>query len=724
MPRPRSLACALTGLVWLLGLTARASGADPEVPPPVRSEFSLKSGETLRSTYHFDHNALKDCLRAGDSLIALTDSGNLLRFDGANLKMTGQLVGRGYATSIGPGRGGEVLVGFADGQVATLDPVSLRLQRFAKVKGIVVWLSDYTQSPVPAAVAAVDDASGPSPWPGESIAAFGKRQDHWSKQQRPLSVAVLSSGAAKLFAVATGKDHFPPNAFLLDDSGRLWMGTDKGEFGGDCSYMDLRTGKVSVVTAECAGVLGFLRVIDGRRLVYGGTSHLGMRSGYIAHVESGRWERLVEFESNDWSEEKGSRDASAATPPNMPQGPVDLIGEDAAGKGFWVVSEHDLYHASTGFSKWSKVCGIGGRWIGGRRASMGNTPTVNAMLPSLTNAADLLFALGRDGLAKVSGGQVSLVRLPGQLESDETQGIADIWPTSLGTLFVSAGWSDHYAWRLEGDLWRRLSFFPDRDCSDASSSWHTAVPLADLGDGVLAFCGDSHSNGERVLTKLTVRGVSELRRLDPDPGCDDDGFFTAAGRMVRCAAGSELNVLEEGRYRQAGVADGLLDGYPDPHGRPSVALGKAGPVEFFHYVPQGQLLRLGAGPDGKLRVEPVAYPGAKPGPIFDASVESPQRFLLAAVRGLFRLHAEDGRLEAIASPEPTDGVQSLCPDTQGRLWAAGDQLHLSSDGGQHWELVDLPMLSPSRVKRIRPDPQNPRGMILSLFDRGVVFLEW
>jgi hypothetical protein len=68
-------------------------------------------------------------------------------------------------------------------------------------------------------------------------------------------------------------------------------------------------------------------------------------------------------------------------------------------------------------------------------------------------------------------------------------------------------------------------------------------------------------------------------------------------------------------------------------------------------------------------------------------------------------------------------VLTVARDDTGRLWAAGDRLYVSADDGTTWKRVDLPMVSPTSVKRLRRDPSSPGGMYLSLDDRGLVAIE-
>ena len=62
-------------LTWVAALRAEeGSGA-------ASAKVQLPSGVTARYEYHFNRNSLRDSRPVGDALVALSSSGNLLRFD-------------------------------------------------------------------------------------------------------------------------------------------------------------------------------------------------------------------------------------------------------------------------------------------------------------------------------------------------------------------------------------------------------------------------------------------------------------------------------------------------------------------------------------------------------------------------------------------------------------------------------------------------------------------
>jgi ligand-binding sensor domain-containing protein len=116
---------------------------------------------------------------------------------------------------------------------------------------------------------------------------------------------------------------------------------------------------------------------------------------------------------------------------------------------------------------------------------------------------------------------------------------------------------------------------------------------------------------------------------------------------------------------------------------------------------------------------------AEPTGVFNVFADGEGWFLAATGPGLIRFRPESGERRFIPSPKDSKEIISLCRDGQGRLWAASnDHVYLSSDEGTHWEPLDLPMLSYVDTVLIRPNQQNENGIVFTLSDRGIVFLEW
>ena len=108
-------------------------------------------------------------------------------------------------------------------------------------------------------------------------------------------------------------------------------------------------------------------------------------------------------------------------------------------------------------------------------------------------------------------------------------------------------------------------------------------------------------------------------------------------------------------------------------------------------------LRRASAPDG-IRLEPISNKEIVN--VMDAVADQDGAVLLVTPRGLYRHHISDHRLERLPVPDG-ERITTAARDRSGRLWAAGNRLHVSADNARTWRVIDLPMVSPTVVKRIR-----------------------
>ena len=715
-----------------LARTQDSRSPSPETASPITGTVPLPNGSSAKFTYFFDHNALKDGVRVGDSLIALTESGNLIRFDPATLAMTGQAIVPGRGLSITSDDLQRVLVGTKAGEIFEVDPSSLTLQHVTSTQGKVWWLmrTHGTGKHKSTIIAGVDRTPDLWPWPGKEF-----KKSEWADKVRtnPYFALIEIDGVPRTVPWNGG------GAYLLDHSGRLWMGADNGEWGGSCGYMNLRTGKYHRVASGIAGVRGIFDTSDGRRLVYGGTSHMGLSTGFIALVKNSRLETIKEFERNIWLEvgrkknEQGGKQPAASIKEqklkdslreNTPTGPVDIMIDDLAGAGFWIVSEHILYHANAAFLEWKKIVELGGRWDAGNALSLSDTPTVQRLIADKARPGELIAFMGRDGVERISNGQLTRQAFAGQMESS----VIDIWKTSSGQALV--GDDDfHRMWRLSGTSWQASSLLPPEPPD--KGNWFFAQPVGNEGSEIVSFVGDNMSTGDRDVFRFDDRGAAHM--LDHWNGWEDRwdmAFLRMPDETLLKVAEDKLRIRGEDGWHDAGQSQ-LADLLKQPtalnpifFGRRFILMGATSHGELFLDAPVGNFVELQRNAESSFVLAPLKY-AVLPAPhsIFDAVPDKDGWLLVATPEGLMQFHGEDGAQKSILSPAG-DEVRSLVRDAQGSLWAVGDGLYTSADEGQHWVKVPLPMLERTFTKRLRLDSTNPQKLILSLYDRGVVFVEW
>ncbi len=197
-PFPRLFLMLLSTFLLLAGPMPLPAGDGTGSPA---GSVQVASGLTAHYEYYFNRNALRDSQRTGHVLIALTDSGNLLRFDVASLKLTREWYGSTPVTCLGHGAKGTVLAGFEDGRICRVDPESLALTEVARISGKPQWVGETGKATASRILAVVQKLN----WVGEDgereRVSYSVIQDPASRKTVPLEEFVT--------------------AFLLDSKGRL-----------------------------------------------------------------------------------------------------------------------------------------------------------------------------------------------------------------------------------------------------------------------------------------------------------------------------------------------------------------------------------------------------------------------------------------------------------------------------------------------------------------------
>jgi hypothetical protein len=433
------------GRLVLLGalLLARPAGLRAEEGSgAAAASVRLPSGGTARYEYHFNRNALRASHQAGDALIALTSSGNLLRFDLGTRRLTREWFGPSRVVCLGRGAGDAVLAGFEDGRVCRVDPATLERTEVARLPGKPQWIGF---------------AAGDERGPGGLVAVY--ERPRWVEQdgqrwRQPCSIVRdLASGRE---VAADGL----ATAFLLDSRRRLWLGADRGEWGGWCSCVDLGAGTLRAVPGirriikelgidqgeVWDGVYGFIELPDGPVWAYGGVLHMGFGDAFLRRVDAGKAEELYRSEGQPPAEDFGPNGEVPRT--LRPWLPITHILPDG-GDALLVFTVDAIFRTDRKLSAWTRVRDLRFRSHWGRPDAVGVYPALTTVHRLEGAGGGLLCATALDGYVLVRGEDEVRHTLAGQLGSDDIVR-ADV--VDGRTLFRE--WDGQLPpWRYEGGRW-------------------------------------------------------------------------------------------------------------------------------------------------------------------------------------------------------------------------------------------------------------------------------
>ena len=196
--------------------------------------------------------------------------------------------------------------------------------------------------------------------------------------------------------------------FLCDSKGRLWIGADRGEWGGALQVVDLRARplavrKVSYEKSELNGIYGLVESPKGDILAFGGTLHMGFGSAQLTKFSpSGSSQEIYAAKFNGWT-----------TQPVTPN-PTLPITQALSKEGRWLVFSYDAaFECDGAFRNWKRIATLHVRTNPGR-------PDAVASYPGIVRVDDvggrILLTTHLDGLLELRRGEIVRHTLPDQLD--------------------------------------------------------------------------------------------------------------------------------------------------------------------------------------------------------------------------------------------------------------------------------------------------------------------
>jgi hypothetical protein len=620
--------------------------------PYIRSTVT-DSGKSLEYTYHFDRNALLDSRLTKGALYAVTQSGDLLAFHPKTLAHQTEQVAPEAAVCLGDGPDQEVLVGFESGRCARISGPDLDLEDLGDLPGEPLWIAR---------------RQGPE---GSGLLAVYRR----AGEAEMAEAADLSSGRSVALPLSEKTSY----VYCLDRAGRLFIGEDRGEWGGSIRVVEAGFSETREVTRTDLPVLGFLNCPDGRLLAYGGSNHRGMSWSFVAAVERSGLKYLSIAARDREERPAGLSPEGAFGGPHAPFACV--LAEE---NGFLVVSDDHLYRANETFSEWTELVEFDTRIYWGHRYALGyHLPVRRAhRAPDGT----ILISTVRDGVLNVDPAARTVRRsiVADQLEIREVRHIR----SSGGTVVVTDGHGENHPLVLKNGTWRRHPVYPPIEpeegrCWDKYSVW----PAPD--GSTVSFATTNVLPGPVHATRWRDRGSEALE------GHEIQDVWSAY-------------VAPDGSLRDAGRFNWRFE---------VVTLDRSN-WTLLH----GEPARLSRGP-GEMMLLPQAPDGRVPD-ILDAVGVSPREMLIASTTGIFRFTPGTNELRSVPVSIPdTADIAHICVDGLGRLWLGGHGLYLREDDAAEPERIDVvPPLVRGRVTALVADPDRPDAVLVAVRRRGLLLI--
>lgn len=649
----------------------------------------------IHATYIYDRNRLQDSRWVGSSLLALTDSGHLLRFDAATFALVGERLVRRRVTCLGPVEKGGVLAGLEDGTIVRINAETLWAERVGEVPGWPVWL-------------------GQRPSSHGLVVAYGhvpERFYGYSRSPREIRIIDVKSGRTwkPNRNARTGGE---PTTFLLDRRDRLWVGTDHGEWGGRLEVIDLQTGLARDVPSQegWSGVFGLVELSNGQVWAYGGTAHLICTGAFVSRVDGGAERRLydVPFCQGQGRHPQPSKSAK----------PVTQIVELDRGRVL-IVAYGEVSISDLSLKNWRPFAQLELRYQPGRPDAVSSYPAVRAIHVADAQRPRLVLATARDGYAELDPSGLRQHALADQKVEDVcSRGVERLSFSAVSE--ARSGPGRLHLPPIPIELAKQVGVVK------AEPLWGESVSLAEADGRLLVVAsGESDGRGTRAsppfplvvarwdgTSYVALGGQSgEVRAADafttPDGqlwALNRQGLWRFEGgsfavRLARMGKNGQVSPSADAGLPEDPIAFDRVDRVVGDRDPPWVAL-------VSSHVPHGYALQRFTPGSATMAPSFAAIPIGHHQmqlPVRDAMVWRPGEILLSTAEGLFVLKVKTGVLTHLEPAGLAGTIGRLARDRHGRVWLGGRGLWLLAPDGHAYAMHGtLPFFGEQEVWSLAP----------------------
>lgn len=650
--------------------------------PQAEGRLPVDGNLSARYQHVFNRNAIADARVIGDDVVALTPGGLLLRFGLPAVELEDVVYPDAPIVCLGRNADGGLLAADAEGGIYSVDVATMTLTSIAK-------------------------------FPSRPLAVGAYRVNPSAAE----SIVVVTAG--EVHDLGTGRRwelDFRAHRLTIhvDRAARLWIGSDNGEWGGWVARVNLRAGELKVYSDclteskdrsrefsagqfRCHGVHGFTELRNGTMWVHGGTTHLGRSSAWIARLDDAGISGLFENQGSSWGEVRRSE---------KPRLPIAHIVEHPTEDAVYVFSFNEVFRTDRRLSRFKLAYKLD--LVKGTGASVSAVDWIGG-------GDELLVSTSLDGLWRLSDGRQSHHAFAGDLGASR---IDRMERSNDGVVFFD----DNIVWTHSAGDWSVKPLAPDAgptfDLTELSAyaSWQTELAFVDAGGDIVSVTETNLTPGPRATVRW--RGdVPTLLKMEANPeGHLVSGFATPDGELW---AASRRGLY---RFSGSGWVHATALAMDDTVGPPRLrALATAGPPWNLFEQTSGELLRLSY--EGLLtRLRSVPNGGAR----LDDVVRWNDGWLFATSAGLRTYDFAEKAWSNVDLAVDAGAVRVLALDGAGRLWLAGAGLWVvvgnRAVGNRVIDLASLPPLAASEVIAMIADPHRRDGVIVSLGERGLVYV--
>lgn len=649
----------------------------------------LPSGYTAEYETHYDRNALNTAYISESGIIAITRSGTLLRYDSQTLQATGELITPGYAVCLGKDGAGGPLVGFEDGTIWKVDVQTMKLSEIGKVGGIPLWIGS---------VASSDNVKD------KFLSVIELPGGQKKRGSKKFAIYILGEGRAIEFMGPWSR--YSLTSFMADSKGRLWLGEDRGEWGGVCYLFDLKCRALYETDSIPSGIYGFAELADGRVICYGGTMHFFLFSRFISDLNfDGKTLNAALLLHNRINLLKNKE-----KDPELYSPITKILQEDDASE-LIVFSYGNIFRVTSDFKKWELVGHVKFRYRPWKSYAAGTNPAIRQV-----------FLKGRgldDGLVCITTRDGIVLWLHGKLKTQTCitnqvglSGVYRIRRSDIGLLMQ--GSSDELPWSLSDGIWKQADIVPPFKPSLFGGNWQSYELLVRRDGSLLSMWSSGRTSAlvewRKGKTMLVHKDINSRLWINSVFTTPDGGVWAADDRVLRRFDGARWLKMHDLKNTIWGLET------VNDSGPPWLLLGNYGIKREFVRLSYGRGFK-----DAKLENIQLVDDDDKSILVHDAIPWDNNQTLLVTSAGLRLISNDSNNLQDPQLKKPDGSITQICRDGNGRLWLGGNGLWLL-ENGKVIDVTAVPMIGKNTVYCMERDPDDPWRIAVGLGEQGVTFV--
>ena len=666
--------------------------------------------------YLFNRNSIKDFKIFDKDIIALTYSGNILKFDLNTIKQTGELIDSIRFTCLGDTLDGKILLGRKDGAIFSFNPKDLSYNQIDKVN-----LEPYFLETLDNDIESKKQILCVTYCPVTNY--------HWDYD---LEKSVYSGGLTYFTNLTTKnidsieinnnyEGHRPqPPSNLIKTSGNLvYFSSDFGEFGGFNGYYNPKNRDINSLGNHSGGYNGFVTTSSNKVYSYGGLNHMGISNCKIYEInESVNISKYFYCNDYDLQIKHNKLDSSnkhisdvikneiTDTLKNFPRSSINIILENKYKNKLIVFAGNYVYETDSNFTSWKIIYDLKLQNSDGRSYSFGYTTAISAAV--ILDSNQILCSTESDGFLLLDNKNSKLCEIPNNKPIYNYKKIffyRDKYFFSHSSVLINNKKECYY-----------INPYPKSN--NYKLNWYDNTDYVIIKDTLYDFTYLFGSLRAEYFNKVDEDTVINIYKSHED--CNSKRIFQTSDENIWYINVNNLFYFDSLRWSEKGTIKGWEE--LEHRGFRYNSINQKMP--WIIKDDNGKIMILNYDKDMTNLSFEARYLIDKDTLIILDGCTINNANVLLTQNGLYSYDVVTNLLKKLKLELPDSTIELICCDEKGRIWLGGEGLYLVDDidSSDKSKIHKISSIGNEAIATLVAD-KITKGIIFAIYNRGIFFVK-